>query len=844
MAGVRRSMGSPPPSPGRLVQRHARGSLLAVLLITVLLALPLLQQPLRIDTQLSRFFPDDEVAHAQQRVVDHFGQRYVVHTVLVEGTDVLSPQGLRTTQAAVVALGHISGVQQVLSLSTVVDSLCALQPGPDGGLVTVPGRTIANCTDPELRTLRDSVLLPFLRGTIDERMVNASGRSSAQLQQLRILLLTLLPASDGTDPLAHWPSASSTLVVVQVDYTLSDTQLTRTSLRLQQVTAQLPPGTVTFRHTDAALLSHTMDVATDREAPLLIGGVLLLMVTVLLLTFRQASYVLLPLLTLALGLLWTVGTAMWLGLTLNALDIAVFPLIVGLGIDYSIYLTLRYRELLPQMRSPQRALAHAVDDQWVALLLSVVTTVGAFLTNLTSTLPPIREFGLLAGLGIGYVFLLTLFFHLPVRALLDRRGARTAVVEERRRPVLARTLALGAKGMYRAPVLVALAVVLLTSGAMVAATQLHQDFSVRDFVPSDTPELVTADRIATSFPAASFAEGYLLLEGTVATIEGYSAVAQMSANVADDEGVVVVVADGVSVPAIRSVSTWAAAAAAADPTLLERFHLRADGGPQPQMGDSDVIGLFDLLWSTDEPSAGPLLHRHGSTYDAAVVRVLIDAADAPAARRLVSQLREDRVPFGGGSVVVTGSVVLTVTTLDAMAASQVWSTIESLALSGVLLVYWHGRSGRPLLGVLALAPVAVATLWVLGTMWLVRIPLNVLTLTITALIIGMGIDYSIHIIERYLQEVKRTPPRIAMRTTIERTGAAVILSAATTVLGFGTLLLTPLPLTQTFGLISSVAIVYVTILAALVLPVALLAWSVGLLRPPRRGARPRHEGAP
>jgi len=132
---------------------------------------------------------------------------------------------------------------------------------------------------------------------------------------------------------------------------------------------------------------------------------------------------------------------------------------------------------------------------------------------------------------------------------------------------------------------------------------------------------------------------------------------------------------------------------------------------------------------------------------------------------------------------------------------------------------------KPVLGAIAMAPVILSTVWVLGTMYLFDIPLNVMTITITSLTVGLGIDYSVYITERFRDERRTHGIRRSMRRTIERTGTAVVLASLTTVLGFSLLIMAPLPILRNFGLISASAIAFGFVLGVFMLPLALVVWS-------------------
>ena len=130
------------------------------------------------------------------------------------------------------------------------------------------------------------------------------------------------------------------------------------------------------------------------------------------------------------------------------------------------------------------------------------------------------------------------------------------------------------------------------------------------------------------------------------------------------------------------------------------------------------------------------------------------------------------------------------------------------------------------MGFIAVGPIVMVLLWVLGTMALVGIPYNVITALITALSIGIGVDYTIHIIHRYEAEFAHTrDPEAAARRTLATTGSALLGSALTTALGFGVLMFSSLTPFQQFGLITAITISYALIAAVIVVPPSMILWA-------------------
>ena len=110
-------------------------------------------------------------------------------------------------------------------------------------------------------------------------------------------------------------------------------------------------------------------------------------------------------------------------------------------------------------------------------------------------------------------------------------------------------------------------------------------------------------------------------------------------------------------------------------------------------------------------------------------------------------------------------------------------------------------------------------------MTLLGIPYTIITSITTALSIGIGVDYTIHIIHRYREHFarQRNPETAAIRT-LATTGSALLGSALTTALGFAVLTLSPLQSFEQFGITAAITIIYALIVSILVVPPAMTVW--------------------
>ncbi len=143
--------------------------------------------------------------------------------------------------------------------------------------------------------------------------------------------------------------------------------------------------------------------------PKFLGLSFLVILVVLFLSFRSARSILLPLVVVALGTLWTVGTMVLAGLKLTVVSIMAPPLVLTLGSSYSIHVLNQYYRQARQ--GPGKDwIAQAVSLVNATVFLAALTTIIGFGSLATATLRQIREFGIATAAGILYCMLLAELF--------------------------------------------------------------------------------------------------------------------------------------------------------------------------------------------------------------------------------------------------------------------------------------------------------------------------------------------------------------------------------------------------------------------------------------------------
>ncbi|QLD85917.1 MMPL family transporter [Natronomonas halophila] len=580
----------------------------------------------------------------------------------------------------------------------------------------------------------------------------------------------------------------------------------------------------------------------------------LFVVVVLLFAYRDLYDVLLGLFGVGCVLVWTLGFMGWAGITFNQLFVAVPVLLMGLSIDYAIHAVMRYREARPPdeggfqfgdaegRRSVRNAMATALGGVAAAFALVTITTATGFLSNLVSEVPPIRQFGLVSAVGIcGALVVFTLL--LPALKVeldgwlegrgIDRRLPAFGTEGGRLSAVLAGPIA--AARISPKGVLAAALVVTLVAGA--GAATVDTTFEQEDLLVEEVPDwqqnlgplsagtYTAQDNIAFVNNETYVYDGtttQVLVRGDITQDDTLERVQQASDR-ANETDVVLVMPD--NEPGTQSPVRVMEDLAEDDEAFAETFEAAdTDGDGVP---DRNIEGVYDAFYEAAPEGAANWVQREDGEYVALRLVVPVDGTAGEA--EIADQIRPVAEPVDGDGLdaIATGQPVMN----QAVAEGLLSTVINSLAITlavvlGVLAAVYRRLEGYASLGAVTITPVLLAVVWITGSMAALGIPFNVMTALITSFTIGLGVDYSIHVVERYVSELNaEVGKQEALERAVFGTGGALLGSTASTAGGIAILGLALLVPLQQFGVITALTIVYAFIGSVVVLPSLLLLWT-------------------
>jgi len=588
-------------------------------------------------------------------------------------------------------------------------------------------------------------------------------------------------------------------------------------------------GRYVITHSDTALIW--------RDVTWNVVGTVLGVLALFWLAYRRTSLLMLVFAPLVCGLTVTFGFAAVAVGKLASTTAGVAALLIGLGNDFVIVLYGRYVVERWRGASLEESLRAMGGGTARGVVLGAVTTAATFYAFLITDFTGLYQMGLIVGTGILFCLLAVL---LLVPAMISWSEAHHA---KREREPRLHLYAFGVERLTHTAIrfprttLVLAAIVTLIS--TLAAPNVGFDDSVEALRPEGNRGILAQQEINRHF-GAGFDHMTLVIE--TPTLEQTLELADRAAGLArravdsDRLGAYDAVTSVLPSPeGQREALAWLAegrADGSLDPARIRATFAAAceREGLRPTAFASG-LELLDEALSADEPvtrasilelpQGEQLLDRYLRETPngwASAVKIF-NLPGRP--KREVPEAAVEIADALGPDVKLTGMNVLSRALRGDVRRDAMVSALIGLLAVALLLAY-DFRGWRS--AMLALGPLLLGLLWMMGGMVALDLRFNFMNLFVITMILGIGVDYGIHVIHRYLEE--REAHRRDLGGAVEETARGVLLAAMTTIVGFGSLATSHYPGLVSMGLVSILGTAATAIVAIAVVP-AWLFWRAG-----------------
>lgn len=571
------------------------------------------------------------------------------------------------------------------------------------------------------------------------------------------------------------------------------------------------------------VVNYYISIGIARDMSVFFSSGIALMFLLLLFIFRSGRGVFIPLVVVLSSVVWTLGFMALIGRPLSHATEMLPILLMAIGIADSVHILTHYYQKAREIKDRKELVRHTMVELYSPVIMTSLTTMVGFLALNTSNMESLMELGVFSAFGVFIALIWSLTFVPAVLVLLKVKVKGKWKAE---RAPLQKPMGRYSRFLIERKGAVFAGVIMVVLFSAVAITRLYVESSSVSEFPKDHPVRKTAEYVNAHFAGTTTfqiviegdREGYIKeprvlqkmdqLERFAETLPhvgsaqsiadfiklmnkalhgGKQSYYRIPAEIEEEEGVVYDEETGREVKSVFKV-------------------------PGRQLV-AQYLQLYEMSASPDD-----FANFVDFEYKNAKVSIFLNTDRDSVLRKVDQEIsRFIRKKFDGIKADITGMAKLLLEVRKMVIRGQFLSIITSLLLVWFLTTIMF-RS--PILGVFNTIPLFFGIFLNFAVMGLLRIPLNIQTMVTSSLAIGIGVDYAIHFIHRYLLEIKgKEEFSSAVTPTMQKAGVAIVFNSLIVASGFALLLLSAFTGVREMGFLLALTMLTTAFGALTILPV-------------------------
>jgi len=553
-------------------------------------------------------------------------------------------------------------------------------------------------------------------------------------------------------------------------------------------------GKIYFAGSPMLITSIARLISSDLK--LLFPIALLVISVVLLLSFHSWRGVVMPLLVCIIAIVWVIGIMALAGFEMSMVSNNIPIVLLAVGSAYAIHVIHRIGQT--KGAGTNQAIVTALAGVAIPVVLAALTTMAGFLSFIFgSYLKMIRDFGLFTALGTFFALFLSLVFVPAVLAVFTPKLKNEIIgqVKPIRKSKLNKLILIPLQKLLNTyPKQIIFTWVTLTVIAILGTTMIERNVDVRNFFKKENPTRIAEDIMTEKFggtkPVFVQFKGDILSPEVLKTMLKMQDYMKQSPDIASAQSV----ADFVL--AINS-AFGTGNFIPEDKQTIEQLWFLLDGNENlqkfitPSFDEAIIISKF-------------------ISSDNQLVKIF-----AGHMQKFISEHADESC-----RIEITGMPFIEAT----MDQSLINSQIGSVLIAVLFVIVIVGLILRSFIsGVYAAIPIVASIIILFGFMGFTGIPLNIATVLVASITMGIGIDYSIHVISHFRSGIRKGETiKAALSETIEISGKAIIINVFSVSAGFLVLLFSEMIPLEYFGLLISLSMFGAGLGALTLLPAILI----------------------
>jgi hypothetical protein len=541
------------------------------------------------------------------------------------------------------------------------------------------------------------------------------------------------------------------------------------------------------------IVTDFMVESMERDTPIYTSLTILMIVFCLVYLFRRLSGVVLPLLVVILSLLAMYGVMAALGVPVTSVSQILPPILLTAGMSDAIHFLTIFYGHLKSGASREASIIHAMGHSGLPMFMTTLTTACDFLSFGTSTIPIIAQMGYAAAGGVVLALVYTLVCIPSLLGVIPLRSRKSRKAEEREHSRLDQVLTDLTEVAIRRPWTIVLCSGMLGVVGCVGASRLvfsHDPlawFSEKSGIRQETQAVDREMKGTVTFEVIvdTRVEDGLHEPEIMNGLDGMNRYAEQLR-----EGALYVGKSSSVVDVLKEINR-------AVHENREEYYV------VPQ--DRDVIGQEMLLFESSGTS--DLERLVDSRFSKARVTLRLPWLDANSYDRILGRLEERfRAVFAEkAQITITGMTALLTRTIQHVMQTMIDSYFTAAAVTTLLMML---MSGSMKLGLVGMIPNFLPVLLGLGFMGAMGMPLDLSSILVGGIVIGLVVDDTVHYVHYFSRHYKQTRDgEQSARHTVEAAGRAILFTSILLSGGFFVLVFSSMKNVVDFGLIAGFTIV-------------------------------------
>jgi hypothetical protein len=516
----------------------------------------------------------------------------------------------------------------------------------------------------------------------------------------------------------------------------------------------------------------------------------LVIALILLINFRSKRGVALPLLTVVIAVIWTMGILSLLHYDLTMITSIIPVILLAVGSAWPIHVINRVNKETDSDK--KKALVNALLYVTLPVTLAALVAMIGFLTFVFgSYLTMTQQFGIFSAVGIFIALLLSLIF---IPALIASLNPKESAKNNNRKSFLDNFLHTNIKFIYKKPTYIIIPWALVIIISIIGATRIQHKVDMIDYFKKESDvqktERLMQNKFTGSMPV------YVAVKGNVQSPEVLNVMKQIQQHMEKNK----------YIKHTQSVAD-----------LIEEMNKAMGEGKKIPKEQAKIEQLWFLLDGQDI-----MTQLVNDSLNEGIIQANMSTADNKALTQFSEDLNQFIKQFKNNQIEISGIPALYLRLDQSIVQTQRQSMILAILLVFALVAISFKSVKK---GLYSIVPMTVSIIVLYGFMGWTGIPIDIATVLVASISIGVG-DYAIHIISGFNHYFKLEPDvNTSLRKSIQISGRAVIINVLSVAAGFMVLVFSNLVPLQRFGIIIGVAMISSGLAAITLLPIIIKATS-------------------